>query len=42
MKKENYIDLLEPSDFILIKGSRAMKMEKLVKYTINNFKNKDL
>ena len=42
MKKENYIDLLEPSDFILIKGSRAMKMEKLVKYTINNFNNKDL
>ena len=36
LNKSNFDDMLLPGDNILIKGSRVMQMEKIVKYLIKN------
>ena len=40
LSKEEISNLIKPKDFILVKGSRNMKMEIIVKYLIDNFKGK--
>ena len=40
LSKDDIFNLIKPKDFILVKGSRNMKMEIIVKYLLDNFKGK--
>ena len=40
LSKEEMFNLIKPKDFILVKGSRNMNMEIIVKYLLVNFKGK--
>ena len=40
LSKEEMSNLIKPKDFILVKGSRDMNMEIIIKYFLDNFKGK--
>ena len=40
LSKDEISNLIKPKDFILVKGSRNIKMEIIVKYLLDNFKGK--